>query len=320
MRHLGKLLLAGLVLVALAKDLSADDKKKANSSTQATIARVKGEAEVRSKSGAPWQPAREGAKIALGGEVHTGIRSEVELRFEDGSTVQVDSLSQVKLQEAHQEGGELAVDLRLGIGRVNADVAKGRRHGRFKVSTPSVTAAVRGTSFDVDCSYHRDPRPDVFVNVAEGEVACAQFEGGERAVFGGELCDQFLSDPVALMKEMMTSHMQQQMSPEMTEVMTNEMKQAMLDSMTASNPLVSYDHSKQGYSYFEGYHDSFGDHSNFHFIVSDSGTVVIAPDFQNTIPTFEEFRATCPGTEAECKLLYEQKLAGSKEATTTPLK
>ena len=94
-----------------------------------------------------------GTEIGEGTNIKTGDNGFVTLRLADGSTMVVQSKSQVKLDIAStiaNSGGVPITRLGLASGRVEAQVNK--RDGtprRFEIATPTSNMGVRGTSFRV---------------------------------------------------------------------------------------------------------------------------------------------------------------------------
>ena len=94
-----------------------------------------------------------GTALGEGANVKTGDNGFVTLRLADGSTMVVQSKSQVKLEIARtiaNTGGVPITRLGLTSGRVEAQVRKrDGAAGRFEIATPTSNMGVRGTSFRV---------------------------------------------------------------------------------------------------------------------------------------------------------------------------
>ncbi len=123
-----------------------------------------------------------GSPLGEGAGIKTGENGFVTLRLADGSTLVVQSKSQVRLDVARTLANSGGVPLtRVGLtgGRVEADVAKrSGAVGRFEISTPAANLGVRGTQFRVSTDGSgKSARGEVVegvVNVAAtavGEVA-----------------------------------------------------------------------------------------------------------------------------------------------------
>ena len=94
-----------------------------------------------------------GTAIGEGTNIKTGDNGFVTLRLADGSTMVVQSKSQVKLDIARtiaNSGGVPITRLGLASGRVEAQVDKrDGAPGRFEIATATSNMGVRGTSFRV---------------------------------------------------------------------------------------------------------------------------------------------------------------------------
>jgi len=115
--------------------------------------------------GAAWKTAVRGDRIVKDTIISTGFRSTALLSL-GNSTLTVRPLTRLGIEELGESQGREQVALNLQTGRVRASVtppAGGRTD--FTVRSPSATASVRGTVFDLDTQNLR---------VREGTV---RFEG-----------------------------------------------------------------------------------------------------------------------------------------------
>ncbi len=107
-----------------------------------------------------------GAVLNEGTAIKTGENGFVTLQLADGSTIVVQSKSQVKLDVARvlaNTGGVPSTTIALKSGRVESSVEKRKGQGaRFEVSTPTSNMGVRGTRFRVSA--------DESGKVSRGEV------------------------------------------------------------------------------------------------------------------------------------------------------
>ena len=83
-------------------------------------------------------------KVDLGDQIRTGEESVVEVTYDKGTVIRIGEKSDVKLS-----GGDLAGNVQVNQGKVWANVHK-LASGQFRVTTPTATAAVRGTVFRVE--------------------------------------------------------------------------------------------------------------------------------------------------------------------------
>lgn len=94
-----------------------------------------------------------GAVLNEGAGIKTGENGSVTLQLADGSTIIVQSKSQVKLEVARilaNTGGVPSTTVALASGRVESSVEKRKKQGaRFEISTPTSNMGVRGTRFRV---------------------------------------------------------------------------------------------------------------------------------------------------------------------------
>jgi len=110
---------------------------------------VQGTVEVK-QPGGDWVPAASGMNIEKATLISTGFKSSAVVKV-GGSTLQVRALTRLSLEEILAKEGSDTVELFLQTGRVRADV-KPPENGKidFTLKTPSITASVRGTIFDLD--------------------------------------------------------------------------------------------------------------------------------------------------------------------------
>lgn len=134
-------------LMLLAAMLSAVVSLSAQS--QATVREATGKVELQS-AGGPWVPARVGAVVSLGTTISTGFNSTAVLDL-GGSTLKVNPLTRMRLDQLVEQGGAVKTELFLRVGKVNAEIktVSGLKQD-FRLKSPVSTAAVRGTGFDYD--------------------------------------------------------------------------------------------------------------------------------------------------------------------------
>lgn len=120
---------------------------------QATISQLQGDVEVR-MAGSGWKPAEVGMVLHQKDEVRTGDESYAEFMLDNaGETGKFDleensqlTFSQMMLDSTT---GDKTTLLDLAIGRVLIQAAKLQGNSKFEVKTPTSTAGVRGTVFEV---------------------------------------------------------------------------------------------------------------------------------------------------------------------------
>ncbi|MBL4775418.1 MAG: FecR domain-containing protein, partial [Mariprofundus sp.] len=120
-----------------------------------------------------------GDSLAVGDIVRTGKRSRAQLKFADGSVLNIGSLSKIQVGEfsfsADSKVRKTSIsDLR---GKVRALVTKStHKDSFFQVKTPGAVAAVRGTDYGVDVI---SPRETVVVTYS-GAVAVGTLDGFKK--------------------------------------------------------------------------------------------------------------------------------------------
>jgi hypothetical protein len=104
---------------------------------------------VRHGNGA-WDDLNPGTKLQAGDEIHTGLGSNIELKFSDGTSVTMNELTQLKINTLLSKTDRIKMELLLRIGDLKAKV-KPQTTVRtdFSIRWPSASATVRGTIFSV---------------------------------------------------------------------------------------------------------------------------------------------------------------------------
>lgn len=115
--------------------------------TSGEVVAVKGKVELQ-KDG-QWQPAQKGEQLDSGVLISTGFKSELTLKV-DGSTIVVQPLTRLRLDEILKKGDTLSSKVYLDMGSIKANVkAAETKKVAFTVRTPVATASVRGTSGEI---------------------------------------------------------------------------------------------------------------------------------------------------------------------------
>jgi hypothetical protein len=125
------------------------------------IREVSGTVETKAPGAAAWRAAAVGQELDTASLISTGFRSTALVRI-GNSTVMVQPLTRLSLEEiAEGQNGDM-VTLNLRAGRIRADVKPpAGRTINFSVRSPTATASVRGTVFEFD---------GLHLNVEEGRV------------------------------------------------------------------------------------------------------------------------------------------------------
>ena len=127
--------------------------------------------------GGQWKPARVGDLVDKGTVISTGFKSSAVLKVGQ-TTISLKPITRLTLDELIKTEGGTQTSLFLLAGRVNADVTpQAGQATQFKVTSPTATASVRGTSFEFD---------GVNLVVDRGTVVLATPMGQSRKVSVGE--------------------------------------------------------------------------------------------------------------------------------------
>ena len=114
---------------------------------EARFAELNGTVETRIGEAGNWTPASAGGLIGKDMVISTGIKSSAVISL-GGSTVTMNALTMLTLEELLQQDGTEEAVLYLRTGRINADVTPPSGiKSEFTVRSPTTTASVRGTSF-----------------------------------------------------------------------------------------------------------------------------------------------------------------------------
>jgi hypothetical protein len=139
-----------------------------------TLVDVYGEVAVRSKQ-TPWLSASRGMQLTVGQTLRSGPMSGGRLVFANGSSLWLQSNSQLALDDLSLYAGGLMTDTRVRIqsGRIEIRANPNKRpHQNLEVITPSAVTAVRGTEFLLEESAHH-----TLVQTTEGKVALRSDQG-----------------------------------------------------------------------------------------------------------------------------------------------
>lgn len=146
-----------------------------------TLSDLTGKTEIQFGRGA-WQPATPGMKLKQGDRLHTGFRAGMTMTFPDGSTVRVQPMTFLSIDDFSRGPNGLRVRILLKSGEVKAQINRlPGAYGDFQVKTPTTTASIRGTKFSV---LHDGTA--TFVAVTESSVEVTANNGREVVVPAGK--------------------------------------------------------------------------------------------------------------------------------------
>lgn len=138
--------------------------------------------------GEEFQPALDGDVFATGDVVRANDNGRAVLTFFDGSTVSVDPKSRVMVRSLTKtSSGGLQLELEQTAGRTWASVSKlATGDSKFTIKTPSITALVRGTTFETIVETRPDGTVTTTIKTTEGEVLVQAAAGGQVSVPAGQ--------------------------------------------------------------------------------------------------------------------------------------
>ncbi len=133
-----------LVVLALSLPLFADPPDGA--SFQITVTEVKGDVDVQADAKSDWKPAKQGDVVPVGAKICTGIDSAAVLAFGSNSVAMVREASWVEIVSFGMKGDELVAQVMVNPGVCSVAVKQLEKFKTdFEVSTPRLTASVRGS-------------------------------------------------------------------------------------------------------------------------------------------------------------------------------
>ena len=133
------------------------------------------------------EPATEGMLLEAGSVISTGFGSRASIEM-GGSTLIVNPVSRLTIEELTQVNGTVSTQLFLHLGRVRAEVhsADGLKND-FRLRSTASTASVRGTEFEYDGT-------NLYVD--EGDVALTNLIGQAHSVREGQQSSAYRFDPI----------------------------------------------------------------------------------------------------------------------------
>ena len=133
----------------------------------ATVVAVRGAVKVVRADGAS-ATATVGSHLYSGDQVITTAAQSLRMQFADGSELQVEAHSKIKLDKLsyHEKTGMVDTRVRLQQGRANTWVEKLKPKSRYQIQTPAAITAVRGTAYRLSSDENQISRTEV----TEGNV------------------------------------------------------------------------------------------------------------------------------------------------------
>ena len=113
-----------------------------------TLILTSGIVEVKVMGVPVWKKAEKKMLLSEKDEIRTSPGAKATLVFEDGSKVKLGENTTLAISELKAD----TVDLAMNTGKINADVKKIKKGGKFEINTPASVCAVRGTKFSIEVS------------------------------------------------------------------------------------------------------------------------------------------------------------------------
>ena len=149
----------------------------------ATLTVLHGEVDAQ-KGTSAFAPALDGDLVAAGDIVRADAAGNAVVTFFDGSTLTVESGSQVRIASLVKTStGGIQVSIEQTLGRTWASVQKLSGDSKFEVKTPTSTAAVRGTAFETIVETVNGVTTTT-VKTTEGQVVVQAQSGGPSTTVG----------------------------------------------------------------------------------------------------------------------------------------
>ncbi|HEY8732829.1 MAG TPA: FecR family protein [Candidatus Limnocylindria bacterium] len=153
--------------------------------TAATLTVLHGQVDAQ-KTGADFAPAFDGDLLTGGDVVRADAAGNAVVTFFDGSTLTVESGSQVKVASLTKtSSGGIQVSIEQTLGRTWASVQKLAPGSTFEIKTPTSTAAVRGTAFETVVETVNGVTTTT-IKTTEGQVLVQAASGGQTTVGPGQ--------------------------------------------------------------------------------------------------------------------------------------
>ena len=115
-------------------------------SIMATVAKIQGMPQFRTKDDAKWEPLAVGQKLAEDASVRTGPKDAIVLTVPPDETVGVSRLTTATILKAYQNRGKVTTDIGMKVGNVRLDIAGAGVEHEATIRSPNSNLAIRGTS------------------------------------------------------------------------------------------------------------------------------------------------------------------------------
>lgn len=157
-----------LLVILFVGGVFIDDLFAKDADILAHITYLQGTVVVKKANSTKWTTAVLKQGLSKGDYVQTKNSSRIEIKFQSGSILRIDSNSTLEITELKKDDKSLIVKTKLWLGQLWSHVIKlNDIADTFETETPTTTAAVRGTVYRSDVQ--KDHTTEVVVY--EGEVA-----------------------------------------------------------------------------------------------------------------------------------------------------
>ncbi|TAN39605.1 MAG: tetratricopeptide repeat protein [Nitrospirae bacterium] len=136
-----------LLSISIIVEVAAVPAVRAGIQKDAEIIAVRGEGWVRFIRQADWEAALQSQALTAGDAVRTGALGKMDLLFADGAQIKVHQKTTIQIKEVGVPGSGKGSLLGLDVGEVWSRTRPSKDGLRIK--TPSATAAIRGTDWDL---------------------------------------------------------------------------------------------------------------------------------------------------------------------------
>jgi mannose-6-phosphate isomerase-like protein (cupin superfamily) len=151
----------------------------------ATLYQLEGPIEIRSNSGAVWQPAPTGTQVRAGDQIRTGPSARATLIFFDGSITTLENNTEVAVVQLDvmRNNTDKVIILRQRLGETRSYVqVPANQVSHFVIKTPVAVTSAQGTEFALDV----EDNGDTHLVVVEGKVSVTT-KGSTTSVSAGEI-------------------------------------------------------------------------------------------------------------------------------------
>jgi len=130
--------------------VSCGRKEKAPLDFNGRVTGLIGDAVVLREGATGWDTLEYKAEVRTGDSIRTLQESQAEITFNGDNTLRIDENTSVRVRLAQDSAGAPLIDVFTGRGTVLSNIMKlAGGNDRYQVSTPTSTAAIRGTYFMV---------------------------------------------------------------------------------------------------------------------------------------------------------------------------